>query len=258
MRCASRCRSSRFERLLANGVANREMTAPSAAATRGTPVRASAVTRFWNSSIGKKAVMAVTGLIMIGFLISHMLANLQIFAGPLKINEYAATLREFGPLLWLARGGLAVALVLHVIAAYQLTRRKQVARPVGYERQDPQVSTFAARTIRWGGVFLLVFIVLHLLHFTFGTIHPAFDAKDVYGNVIAGFQTWWVAVLYILAMIGLGLHLYHGTWSSIRTLGLTRPSGDPLKRRIAAVLTWALYIGFSLVPIAVLARLVGR
>jgi len=215
-----------------------------------------AVARFWRSSIGKKAVMAVTGLIMIGFLISHMLANLQVFAGPLKINDYARTLREFGPLLWLARAGLLVALILHVLAAFQLTRRKQGARPVDYAERESQVSTFAARTIRWGGVLLLVFIVLHLLHFTFGTIHPAFDARDVYGNVVAGFDLWWVAVLYLAAMIGLGLHLYHGTWSSVRTLGLTRPSTNPLRRRAAAVLAWALYLGFSLVPIAVVAGIV--
>jgi succinate dehydrogenase / fumarate reductase, cytochrome b subunit len=193
---------------------------------------------------------------MIVFLISHVLGNLQVFAGPLKINEYSAALRRLGPLLWLARGGLLVALVLHVVAAYQLTQRKSAARPVGYENQDPQISTFAARTIRWGGVLLLVFIVLHLLHFTFGTIHPAFDHKDVYGNIVAGFQIWWVAVLYVVAMIGLGLHLYHGTWSSVRTLGLTRPSGDPMKRRAAAILTWAIYLGFSIIPIAVLAGIV--
>ena len=112
------------------------------------------------------------------------------------------------------------------------------------------------RTIRWGGVLLLVFIVLHLLHLTFGTIHPAFDAKDVYGNLIAGFDIWWVALLYVLAMIGLGLHLYHGTWSSIRTLGLTRPSGNPFRRRAAAVLAWVLYLGFAIVPIAVVARII--
>jgi len=99
-------------------------------------------------------------------------------------------------------------------------------------------------------------VVLHLLHFTFGTIHPAFDYKDVYGNMVAGFQIWWVALLYVAAMVGLGLHLYHGTWSSIRTLGLTRPTGDPLKRRVAAVLAWALYVGFSIIPIAVLAGVV--
>ena len=200
--------------------------------------------------------MAVTGLVMIGFLIVHALGNLQVFSGRLKINEYSAALRRLGPLLWIARAGLIVALVLHVIAAYQLTRRKQIARPVGYAAQDPQVSTVAARTIRWGGVLLLVFVVLHLLHLTFGTIHPAFDHKDVYGNLVAGFQIWWVALLYVAAMVGLGLHLYHGTWSSIRTLGLTRPSGDPLKRRFAAVLAWVLYLGFSIVPIAVLAGIV--
>jgi len=179
-----------------------------------------------------------------------------VFAGPLKINEYSAALRRLGPLLWLARGGLIVALVLHVIAAYQLTQRKRTARPIGYADADPQVSTFAARTIRWGGVLLLVFIVLHLLHFTFGTIHPAFDRKDVYGNMIVAFQVWWVALLYLLAMIGVGLHLYHGTWSSIRTLGLTRASANPLKRRATAVLVWALYLGFSIIPIAVLAGIV--
>ena len=232
------------------------MTAPSTAAAGQSVASTNAVARFWHSSVGKKAVMAVTGLVMIGFLIVHALGNLQVFSGPLKINEYSAALRRLGPLLWIARGGLIVALVLHVIAAYQLTRRKQIARPVGYAAQDPQVSTVAARTIRWGGVLLLVFVVLHLLHLTFGTIHPAFDHKDVYGNLVAGFQIWWVALLYVAAMVGLGLHLYHGTWSSIRTLGLTRPSGDPLKRRVAAVLAWALYLGFSIVPIAVLAGIV--
>ena len=214
------------------------------------------IATFWETSVGKKAVMAVTGLIMIAFLIAHVLGNLQMFAGPLKINEYSAALHRLGPLLWLARGGLIVALVLHVTAAYQLTQRTRTARPIGYADADPQVSTFAARTIRWGGVLLLAFIVLHLLHLTFGTIHPAFDRKDVYGNMIVAFQVWWVALLYILAMIGVGLHLYHGTWSSIRTLGLTRASGNPLKRRATAVLAWAIYLGFSIIPIAVLAGIV--
>jgi succinate dehydrogenase / fumarate reductase cytochrome b subunit len=232
------------------------MTAPTATATHQAPARTSAVARFWDSSIGKKAVMAVTGLIMVGFLISHVLGNLQVFEGPLKINDYSAALRRLGPLLWLARGVLIVSVILHIIAAYQLTRRKQVARPVGYADQEPQVSTFAARTIRWGGVLVLIFIVLHLLHFTFGTIHPAFDHKDVYGNMVAGFQIWWVSLLYLVAMVVVGLHLYHGTWSSLRTLGLTRPSVDPLKRRVVTVLAWAIFLGFSSIPIAVLAGLV--
>jgi len=223
---------------------------PRATAQRG------AIGRFWHSSIGKKAVMAATGLIMIAFLIVHMLGNLQVFEGPLKINEYSAALHRLGLLLWVARGGLLAALVLHVVAAYQLTRRSQTARSVGYADHASQTSTFAARTIRWGGVLLLVFVVLHLLHLTFGTIHPAFDRKDVYGNMIAAFQVWWVAVLYVAAMIGLGLHLYHGTWSSFRTLGLTRPSEDPFRRRVSAVLAWAIYLGFSIIPIAVFARIV--
>ena len=200
--------------------------------------------------------MSVTGLIMVAYLISHVLGNLQVFAGTQQINDYAAALRRLGPLLWIARGGLLVSLILHVIAAYQLTRRKQVARPVGYAEREPQVSTFAARTIRWGGVFVLVFIVLHLLHFTFGTIHPAFDHKDVYGNVVAAFQVWWVALLYLIAMVVVGLHLYHGTWASLRTLGLTRPAVDPLKRRVVTVFAWAIYLGFSVIPIAVLAGVV--
>jgi len=232
------------------------MTAPSAAAMPRSSAHRGAIERFWHSSVGKKAVMAVTGLMMVAFLIVHVVGNLQMFEGPLKINEYSAALHRLGLLLWLARGGLVAALVLHVVAAYQLTRRSQGARSVGYADREPQVSTFAARTIRWGGVLLLVFIVLHLLHFTFGTIHPAFDRKDVYGNIVAAFQMWWVAVLYLLAMIGLGLHLYHGTWSSIRTLGLTRPSADPFRRRVTAGLAWAIYLGFSIIPIAVLAGIV--
>jgi succinate dehydrogenase / fumarate reductase cytochrome b subunit len=232
------------------------MTAPTAATAHPLPARSSGAARFWHSSIGKKAVMAVTGLIMVGFLIAHVLGNLQVFEGPAKINEYSAALRRLGPLLWLARGVLLVSVMLHIVAAYQLTRRKQAARPLGYADREPQVSTFAARTIRWGGVVVLIFIVLHLLHFTFGTIHPAFDHKDVYGNIVAGFQIWWVALLYVVAMVVVGLHLYHGTWSSLRTLGLTRPSATPLKRRIVTMLAWALFLGFSIIPIAVLAGLV--
>jgi len=232
------------------------MTAPSAAAVPESGARPGAIARFWDSSIGKKAVMAVTGLVMVAFLIVHMLGNLQMFEGSLKINEYSAALRRLGPLLWLARGGLLVSVILHVIAAYQLTKRKQVARPVDYADREPQVSTFASRTIRWGGVLVLIFVVLHLLHFTFGTLHPAFDHKDVYGNVVAAFQVWWIALLYLIAMVVVGLHLYHGTWSSLRSLGLTRPAVNPLRRRVVTVLTWVIYLGFSVIPIAVLAGIV--
>ena len=120
-----------------------------------------------------------------------------------------------------------MAVVLHIDAAVQLTRRSLAARPVGYDERDPQVSTFAARTIRWGGGLLLVFVVFHLLHFTTGTLLPTFHPGDVYLNVITGFRVWPVAVFYLIAMAALGLHLYHGAWSSIRTLGLARPNARP-------------------------------
>ena len=214
------------------------------------------VQAFWSSSVGKKAVMAVTGVIMIGFVVGHLLGNLLVFRGRSETNEYAEFLRSTGSLLWLARAVLLVSVVLHVIAAVQLTRRQQAARPTGYARRDPQVSTFAARTIRWGGVIILAFVVYHLLHLTFGTAHPRFVPADVYGNVVTGFSVWWVAAIYLVAMAALGLHLYHGTWSSFRSLGLTRPTRHPFRRRAVAVLAVALWLGFSLIPVAVLAGVV--
>src|SRR5207237_1434695 len=171
--------------------------------------------------------------------------------GSERLTSYSAFLKSTGELLWLVRAVLLASVLLHIAAAYQLTRIDARARPVAYGRREPQVSTLAARSIRWGGVLLLLFVVYHLLHFTFGTVHPAFDAKDVYGNMIAGFQVWWVVLVYLIAMIALGLHLYHGAWSSFRTLGLTTPSTDPLRRRVGMVVAIAIYGGFSIIPIAV-------
>jgi succinate dehydrogenase / fumarate reductase cytochrome b subunit len=216
----------------------------------------------YRSTIGKKAIMAVTGLVLVGFVIAHMLGNLQVFAGASKMNAYAAFLKSTGELLWLARLGLLAAAVLHVLMAWQLTRIKRKARPVGYQQQEPQVATLAARTMRWGGVVLLVFIVFHLLHFTTGTAfpaasrpdaaHPRFSPTDVYGNVIAAFRTPWVTAFYVVAMFFLMLHLFHGAWSSVRTLGLAKPSPQPLERRVATVIAIVVWLGFTAVPVAVL------
>jgi succinate dehydrogenase / fumarate reductase, cytochrome b subunit len=208
---------------------------------------------FWRSTIGKKAVMAATGLVLIAFLISHVASNLTVFQGPEKINAYAAFLRSLGPALWVARAILLIAAVLHIVAAVQLTRAKRVARPDGYAVYRPQISTFASRSMRVGGALLLVFIVYHLLHFTTGTVHPDFRPGDVHWNVLRGFRVWWVSAFYLIAMIALGLHLFHGTWSSFRTLGLSRASDDPMQRRAATVLAIALWLGFSAIPLAVLA-----
>jgi succinate dehydrogenase / fumarate reductase cytochrome b subunit len=215
----------------------------------------------YRSTIGKKAIMAVTGLILVGYVILHMAGNLQVFIGAAKLNAYAAFLQGTTELLWLVRVVLFVALVLHVLMAWQLTQMKRRARPVGYAQRDPQVSTVASRTMRWGGVLLLVFIVFHVLHFTTGTVfpvastpdalHPAFDHADVYGNLVAAFRTPWVVAVYVVAMLFLLLHLFHGAWSSVRTLGLTKPSSQPLQRRVATVVAVVVWLGFSVVPLGV-------
>lgn len=210
--------------------------------------------RFYRSTVGKKILMAVSGIIGIAFLILHMLGNLQIFQGAAKINGYAAILH--GPLAEVVlaqRVVLVIALVVHVLMAWQLTMRARAARPEGYAQRKPQVATLASRTMRVGGVLLLVFIPVHILHFTTGDIRPAgtFVPGDVYANAIAGFHVPWVAAFYLLAMIALGLHLYHGAWSSARTLGLAGAKPNPLHRPVAMVLAVALWLGFSAVPLAI-------
>jgi succinate dehydrogenase / fumarate reductase cytochrome b subunit len=211
---------------------------------------------FYESTIGKKIVMAVTGLIMVGFVVGHVAGNLLVFRGREELNAYAAFLKGTRAVLWSVRALLLVSVILHVVAAVQLTRRDLAARPTGYTRKEPQVSTFASRTIRWGGVALFLFIVYHLLHFTTGTLHPSFSHVDVYHNMVTAFSTWWVVAIYVLAMVALGLHLYHGGWASVRTLGFSRPGANPLRHRLAAALAIALWLGFTIIPLAVLAGVV--
>ncbi|MGH7677551.1 MAG: succinate dehydrogenase cytochrome b subunit [Gemmatimonadaceae bacterium] len=219
----------------------------------------------YRSTVGKKVIMAVTGLIGIAYVILHMAGNLQVFAGREKINAYAALLHGPGAeLLWLVRVVLLVAVVLHVVAAYQLTRLARRARPIAYQKRDPQVSTLASRTMRWGGGLLLVFIVLHLLHFTTRQVDPAGWANrvdgsgryDIYGNVVASFRIWWITAFYLAAMAALGLHLWHGLWSFGRSLGVAQPSDQPLKRRFAILLAVIIWFGFSVVPIAIISGVI--
>src|SRR6476660_1823048 len=176
---------------------------------------------FYASMVGKKVVMGVTGLIGVGFVIIHSLGNLLVFRGPAAINSYSHFLKSTGELLWGLRIVLLVAVILHVIAAVQLTRQSRAARPIGYVKREAQVATISSRTMRWGGALLLIFIVLHILHFTTGTIRPAgvFTREDVYVNMVASFRIWWVSLFYIVSMIALGLHLAHGAWSSVRSIG---------------------------------------
>jgi succinate dehydrogenase / fumarate reductase cytochrome b subunit len=210
----------------------------------------------WRTSVGKKAVMAFTGLIMVAYLITHVLANLLVFEGPDRINAYSRFLHGTGAALWAARLVLLAAVVLHIVAAVQLTGRRQAARPQAYAGgRRPQVSTLASRTIRWGGVLILVFLVYHILHFTLGTVHPGFVEGDPYHNVASGFANPLVVVFYELAMAAVGLHLYHGVWSSGRSLGVSAPSPQPLRRQLALILAGLVWAGFAVIPLAVYAGL---
>lgn len=211
----------------------------------------------WDSSVGKKVIMAVTGLIMVAYLITHVLANLLVFQGPANINAYSAFLHGTGGALWAARAVLMAALVLHVIAAVQLAGRRYEARPVGYAAgREPQVSTWASRSIRWGGGLILAFLIYHILHFTVGSAHPDFIEGDPYHNVATGFRSPWVVGGYIVAMAVVGLHLYHGVWSSGRSLGMSPPSPNPLRRTVALTLALVIWLGFSVIPLAVYAGVI--
>jgi succinate dehydrogenase / fumarate reductase cytochrome b subunit len=217
----------------------------------------------WNSVIGKKVVMAVTGGILILFVIGHMVGNLKIFSGPEEINAYSRFLREvgwpelgYGQLLWIVRSVLIVSVILHIVAALQLTRMNWQARPVGYESRKNVETSWGAVTMRWGGLLLAVFIVFHLFHFTGGMVgfQPGqFEHLMVYQNVVAGFQVWPISLFYIIAMGALCLHLDHGVWSMLQTLGWVNLDNTKSIRAVSRVVALIIFLGFISVPISVLA-----
>ena len=196
--------------------------------------------------------MAVSGLVMVGFLIVHLAGNLLVFAGPASYNSYAAKLKAVPLLVWGVRGMLLAALIVHVVAAFQLMGIASAGRPVAYARHETEASTLASRTMKWGGIALLIFIVLHLLHFTTGTIHPDFRAPDVHHNVITSFAKPVISGLYLLAMFALGMHLYHGTWSVFQTMGVNNPTVGGVRKKVAGALAILLYVGFSLIPLGIM------
>ncbi len=207
----------------------------------------------WDSTLGKKAVMGATGLLMIAWVVLHVAGNLQAFRGAAAFNGYSGLLH--GPLheaLILMRLVLLGCLLLHVTASLQLARRNRLARPEPYARTEPQAATMASRTIRLGGWVLLTFVVLHLLHLTTGQIHPDFVEADAYHNLVVGLAQPLAAAGYLVAMVSIGLHVYHGAWSSWRSLGLAQGSSRPLERPLAAALAVLVWLGFSLIPVAVL------
>ncbi|MGV3710272.1 MAG: succinate dehydrogenase cytochrome b subunit [Gemmatimonas sp.] len=214
----------------------------------------SGLMRFWHSTIGKKVVMAVTGIIGIGFVIGHMVGNLQMFYpnGEEAMYHYAKLLRISMPALYAVRAVLLIAMLLHILAAYQLTQMAKAARPHDYVQRKPQVTTLAAKTMRWGGVLLLAFIVVHLLQLTIGVqaLLPGFLHLDPYNNLRLTFENPLWTVFYLLAMASLALHLYHGGWAVVRTLGVARPSTHPLQRKVSIIIAVVVALGFAVVPIA--------
>lgn len=209
--------------------------------------------------VGKKVLMAVTGVVLLAFLLGHMLGNLKVFQGPEHFNAYAEGLRTVGApffgyawLLWLVRIVLLPALLLHIWAAVGVTRASWDARPTGYHVHEPVATTYAARTMRWGGVIIFLYVGYHLLDLTFGATNPAFHPGDAYGNLVASFRRVPVALAYIGANVVVGLHVYHGLWSAFQTLGLHRHDVERWRRGAAAVVAGLLTAGYVAVPIAVI------
>jgi succinate dehydrogenase / fumarate reductase cytochrome b subunit len=210
---------------------------------------------FVASTVGRKVLMAATGVILFGFVVGHFLGNLTLYAGPAAINHYSVFLHTFlhGGGIWAARAVLLTCAVLHIWSATSLTLESWAARPEGYRRWKAKESTYASRTMRWGGVILFAFIVFHVLHLTFGRFHPDYHAGDVYHNVVYGFQVWPVSLFYIVAMLLLGLHLDHGVWSMCQTLGLSHPRYKRWARAAARGFALLIVVGNCSFPIAVLA-----
>lgn len=210
--------------------------------------------RFWRSTIGKKVVMAVTGIIGIGFVIGHMVGNLQMFYPDAEnaMYKYAKLLRISMPALYAIRAVLLVSVLLHILAAWQLTQMAKAARPADYVQRKPQVSTLSVKTMRWGGVLLVAFIVIHLLQITLGApfLISGFQHLDPYNNLRITFENPIWSLFYIVAMGALALHLYHGGWAVVRTLGVAQPSAAPLKRKVSLIIAIVVAVGFAVVPIA--------
>lgn len=226
--------------------------------------------KFLKSSIGLKILMAITGLIMVGFVFGHMVGNLQLFLGEEALDKYGSFLQGLGEILWLIRIGLFSFLAIHVTAGLILTFRSWSARPVSYKLKKWLETSLASRTMLYGGIAIFVFLVVHLLHLTVGVL-PAMHADEfhhceevmvqgvsmglectVYSNVISGFSVWWVDLVYVVGMIFLGLHLAHGAWSLTRTLGLENPRYDAIFHPLAIILGVLIGVINSLIPLSVL------
>ena len=217
------------------------------------------VVTLYQSTIGKKVIMAVSGAVIFGYLIAHMVGNLQIVLGPEVINKYAALLHGTPALLWAVRIALLVAFPVHILMAVQLNRINSAARPVAYGTYKRHVSSYAARTMMFSGPVLLLFLLFHLAHLTLGwnVVPTAFVEGNVYNNMVTSLAVSWVALFYVVAAALVGLHMVHGGWSMFQTLGVSHPRYNGVLKEVAFVATIVVAGGFALVPIAVFLKLVG-
>lgn len=214
--------------------------------------------RATRSTIALKLAMAVSGIVFIGYVLAHMYGNLKAFAGHDAYNSYAHHLREFGEpmlpyegFLWIMRVALIVALVVHVGSAAALWRRANNARTVKYEVKKNKGSSLSSRTMRWGGLAILFFVIWHLIHFTIGKVNPAGgETNDPYNLMVESFDLWWMTLIYLVAMLALAMHLHHGTFSALQTLGFTNTATSRARARVAGwVVAVVIAGGFSLVPL---------
>jgi len=220
--------------------------------------------RFTRSNIGLKFLMAITGVVMIGYLVGHVTGNMLIFRGAEAINAYSKFLHGAKGLLWGTRILLLVSVVVHIWATLRFLKLRSDARPVGYASKGAHGTTWAARTMFWSGPVIALFIVYHILHLTTGTVHPTYDKNvdavthdvNVYANLVEGFQRPLASGIYIVAMLAIALHLSHGVWSMLQTVGVNRPNWEPALRCLAVIAGVLITAGFVAVPVAVLLGIV--
>jgi succinate dehydrogenase / fumarate reductase cytochrome b subunit len=215
---------------------------------------------FTRTTVGKKILMAISGIILFGFLLGHMMGNLKVYQGAEAFNAYAHHLRTFGEgflepgqFLWIARISLLAAIAVHMFAAAQVVRASRKARRQGYRKSNSLSFRYASKTMRLGGIWILLYLIFHLADLTVGVTNPGFVEGQAYANLVRSFSRAPIAIFYIVSMIPLGMHLYHGLWSATQTLGLANPQIRKFRSPLVTVVTVALMLGFISIPVSVLA-----